>query len=982
MLPSSPPGAGNPRLDFLLMALFWAAFLALIQQRSTFPTFHWLGVLTCGSASILMARRNDPFIDVAVAAGAVPVGELLRALVSLFINAGSNSDTAPGSPADVQVSARAIPLMLQFTDAKLEDDFATGLFRSSLVPTVAFFCSFVFMIIATDVSAGFSTHWFAATRALALGVGVTVRIYLSNMDDQQYARLMFGRMVALLQVTVGFPLTFNTVFRIGVVHRMTVANFITLVCVGSLRYVYYRLASVHRAFQLIILCQSCYFHLICPATTALGHQLEALLGITCTILGDLLGWVVERHLRASYLRRRSAEPRLADTIATGTDESTQGAGVEASSTKVQAQASKDRGTARNAGGSISPISLRFTNDRHEDEYTTRQFKSVFLQILMLSGPLAILLSIHNILSPSRHALLHAVAYGFMFATWAYFHTIEDVQRARLLYSRTAVTVTLLSCVLFPSPGNDKEMSIWSFCTLRLIYCLLIMCIRFTALHVEHRLLMLTFTMARVLVAPTLTSMSRQGELLIGVSGIIISEIVGYTIEGVHRREWLDLHILGRQLHLTETDLLRAERATKDARAEVEAVAERAHHDMAAYLFHEIRNDINAIVGVFDYLVEEDCVREPSVQLLHDGQAHAHHTAAVVANVLNWSKLQANKLTLPADQPFELATLGEECRRLVKSMLRDKPVTMTVVAPQTVGLQGSPVHLKQTLLNLLTNACKYTERGTVCLSMTVLGAADSKRGAVGDDSVTVRFAVEDTGVGVSPQDETLIFEEFTQGPRVGTGLGLPLTRALVALMGGELRLERPAAGQGSIFTFACCFQRSVATRPLRAPSSTNLPAGLRVLVADDLILNRKMVMRLLSKVLPEPEFTQAATAEEARAALFGGEFALATLDEHFESDELVGTEITRLYRVHEQSRLASAASAGRPLPLVSPTVIIGLTGMETEAHRLKAIAMGQSFVWGKPMPAVDKVRAELNQLLVASMQLSNCPTGTAPKWKTE
>ena len=339
---------------------------------------------------------------------------------------------------------------------------------------------------------------------------------------------------------------------------------------------------------------------------------------------------------------------------------------------------------------------------------------------------------------------------------------------------------------------------------------------------------------------------------------------------------------------------------------------------------------------------------------------------MIANVLDWAKLKAQKLTLPNDQPFELAAIGEECKRLVKCMLREKPVLVTVVAPEEACLQGAPVHLQQTLLNLLTNACKYTDEGTIVLSMTIVNPDDGVNGSADPDLVTVRFAVEDTGVGVSPQEEALIFEEFKQGPKVGTGLGLPLSRSLVDLMGGRLMLEKPTTGRGSVFTFTCSFRKYVAPPPSPAPTwaSVQLPVGLRVLVADDQSINRLLVTRLLGMALPEPLITQVATSEEALKHLFEEEFAIVTLDEHFGADPLLGTEITRQYRTHEQSQLALAAG-GAPR-LVTPVVIIGITGMKDESFDSKAKAMGQDCVWGKPLPSPKQIREQLLELLAARM----------------
>ena len=144
------------------------------------------------------------------------------------------------------------------------------------------------------------------------------------------------------------------------------------------------------------------------------------------------------------------------------------------------------------------------------------------------------------------------------------------------------------------------------------------------------------------------------------------------------------------------------------------------------------------------------------------------------------------------------------------MCRDKPVTLRLAAREAelpAQSLGSPGHLEQLLVNLLTNALKYTDAGEVALSArVVMSCADTKDGVNGEGAsshaVCIEFAVEDTGCGVSAERQLQVFEAYEQGYRPGTGLGLALCNRLVESMGGRLELESPVAstGVGSRFSF--------------------------------------------------------------------------------------------------------------------------------------------------------------------------------------
>ena len=267
--------------------------------------------------------------------------------------------------------------------------------------------------------------------------------------------------------------------------------------------------------------------------------------------------------------------------------------------------------------------------------------------------------------------------------------------------------------------------------------------------------------------------------------------------------------------------LLAEERVREQRGELAA-----QEQLASYLFHELRNDQNAQAGVFDVVAAAPGAEPLGVdvrELVAEGQAHAAHAARVIRNMLDFTKLRAGKLTLDV-KSFELRALLDGCVLLVRHLARTRPrVALEVDAPAAVGgalwLLGASEMLEQVLLNLLTNAIKYTESGFVRLQAQALQCnRDGLMPPRGGDAqtCTLRFTVEDSGSGISPDSVSRIFAPFEQGYQPGTGLGLPLCTGLVRLMGGSLELDSPPAG-GAAFSFCATLGRVDAAAAARRPA---------------------------------------------------------------------------------------------------------------------------------------------------------------------
>jgi len=217
----------------------------------------------------------------------------------------------------------------------------------------------------------------------------------------------------------------------------------------------------------------------------------------------------------------------------------------------------------------------------------------------------------------------------------------------------------------------------------------------------------------------------------------------------------------------------------------------------ASMSHELRTPLNAIIGLSDMLVQHaprfgtEKAAEPLARIHRAGT----HLLGLVNQVLDLSKIEAGKLELNPES-VTVAPLIDEVAGTARQLAEQKGNKLSVDYPRDLGtLTVDPMRLRQILLNLLSNACKFTEKGQVSLNV---------RRATIDGGSWIEFAVTDTGIGMTPEQMGKLFEEFSQAEATtarqygGTGLGLAITRKLARMMGGDVTVTSEV-GKGSVFT---------------------------------------------------------------------------------------------------------------------------------------------------------------------------------------
>ncbi len=373
----------------------------------------------------------------------------------------------------------------------------------------------------------------------------------------------------------------------------------------------------------------------------------------------------------------------------------------------------------------------------------------------------------------------------------------------------------------------------------------------------------------------------------------------------------------------------------------------------ATMSHELRTPMNGVLGCTQ-LLQETSLTEQQRELIVTMQRSAEALLALVNDILDFSKIQADKMTLEVAD-VDLRSLVKDVTTLVAELARRKGVALrTAISDDIPALfRGDPVRLRQILFNLVGNAIKFTECGsveiTVDLDVPIEAAADTS---------SIHWTVKDTGIGMTKQQLERLFEAYTQAEASttrrfgGTGLGLMICRQLVGMMGGTIRVESNP-GQGSTFSYTTnllpAIVRTTVEAPETASTSTLTESGSprRVLVADDNEINQVVACKFLQKLGYQVEVAR--NGKEAIESLVRTNYDAVLMD--CEMPVMDGYEASRCIREGE-------LKGSRRMP------IIALTGNASPEDAQRCKEAGMDDVVTKPV-TLGTLRTTLERLLQAT-----------------
>ncbi|MBX7219005.1 MAG: response regulator [Blastocatellia bacterium] len=382
-------------------------------------------------------------------------------------------------------------------------------------------------------------------------------------------------------------------------------------------------------------------------------------------------------------------------------------------------------------------------------------------------------------------------------------------------------------------------------------------------------------------------------------------------------------------HTNTTDRKQAEELMRLAHnTAIEAA--RTKSQFLANMSHEIRTPLNGVIGMTHLLMGTSLDAEQS-DFVETIQQCGDALLSIINDILDFSKLEAGKMKIEVIE-FDFIGLFERLYRLFQERTRSKAIAFSYhIDPDLPGiLVGDPARLRQILMNLVSNAIKFTERGSVTF------AAYKK--AETETAITVRFEVQDTGIGIPAEICHHLFQPFAQADDSttrrfgGTGLGLAICKELTEMMGGTIGVESEV-GVGSTFWLTLDFQKyNQSTDSFE--SELKLPPGVRLLVVDDNSTNRDILCRQVQgwKLFCESVGSGTQALETLRHAVEGGNpYHFVLLD--MLMPEMDGMELAR--RIKSEAALAD-------------TLLVMLTSFSRRGHGEEALQAGISAYLSKPV----------------------------------
>jgi PAS domain S-box-containing protein len=393
---------------------------------------------------------------------------------------------------------------------------------------------------------------------------------------------------------------------------------------------------------------------------------------------------------------------------------------------------------------------------------------------------------------------------------------------------------------------------------------------------------------------------------------------------------------------------RIEREQADNQRQIAEAATQAKSEFLANMSHEIRTPMNAIIG-FSKLALETGLDRKQHEYLTSIRNASENLLTLVSDVLDFSKIEAGKLTLER-RPFKLSDTLAEVERLFRTEVRKRNLELKIDDttlehpdyPADGIVMGDALRLQQVLVNLVGNSVKFTEQGKILISASILQTPTPE--------IQVEFSVIDSGIGISPEQQSRLFESFEQAETSttrrygGTGLGLAICKRMVELMGGTINVTS-TPGQGSCFAFNVLLRRPEAQEliPEKIRKRRRNIRALnrrRILVAEDNPINQQLALEFLQRAGALVDIAQ--NGREAVDLATANDYDAILMDIHM--PEVDGLEACRILREQE---------------FQTPIIAVSADALTTSQQA--ALDAGCNAYVSKPID-FDELLAELSQLL--------------------
>jgi signal transduction histidine kinase/CheY-like chemotaxis protein len=450
---------------------------------------------------------------------------------------------------------------------------------------------------------------------------------------------------------------------------------------------------------------------------------------------------------------------------------------------------------------------------------------------------------------------------------------------------------------------------------------------------------------------------------LGVASVVLLVVVGLLVEVLFLRRLVRLQAEVRELRdeagiqrLESTggtpefrrlgkDIAAMARGLREAQLRAEA-ASRAKGAFLATMSHEIRTPMNGVLG-FTSLLKGTPLNSEQKEYVTTIEQSGEILLALINDILDLSKLESHTIELE-QQPVVVQDIVNEICALFRPRLRAKGVRLAIDCGPDVppAVMADALRLRQILFNLLGNAVKFTQEGEVRVRITA-SPADVPSGT---GECTLHFEVLDTGIGITPEQQTRLFRPFSQADNSttrqygGTGLGLAISQRLVEAMGGSIGVESEA-GKGARFFFSLrvpVFAEVATEADGDEAEWLHVEPRLsgRTLVVEDNEVNRRMIAMMLRRLGAEADYAVNGLEAVSKATAPGAHYDLVLMD--VVMPEMDGLDVTRAIRAHERTGA------------LSPAWIVALTASAMESDRERCLAVGMNDFLSKPYRLADLV----------------------------
>ncbi|MDR0656194.1 MAG: response regulator [Treponema sp.] len=377
-------------------------------------------------------------------------------------------------------------------------------------------------------------------------------------------------------------------------------------------------------------------------------------------------------------------------------------------------------------------------------------------------------------------------------------------------------------------------------------------------------------------------------------------------------------------------------------------ANTAQRDFLARMSHEIRTPMNGVLGM-TRLAMQAKTPELCQEYLKKIQSSASLLLGIINDILDFSKIEAGKLELENDN-FNLIGLIDNIRELMMPRINEKGLEFIIILDESIPslVRGDALRLSQILLNLLGNAVKFTNQGSITLEIKSRFISPELSPALpGTTKIRLDCMVRDSGIGMSSEQQNILFQPFAQADSStarrfgGTGLGLSISKALVELMGGAITVSSEP-GKGSVFAFFVELETSeneTVKEPEISPEMENRRyEGYRFLLAEDNEINQEIALAVLSDLGAQVDIAN--NGQEAVEAFLKKDYSLIFMD--IRMPIMDGLEAARRIRALEAERRGKNREYPKGIP------IIAMTANAMKEDREASLAAGMNDHISKPL----------------------------------